>query len=109
MEKDVESTNQPGISSADVLSLGEKLRALPLSSGEHLALDKILELFKVGAELSTNLTVQELLADLPDGPELLDDVAGFSVPDVSDMGLRCTSIGFTYTTLEHLSQRPEFC
>jgi hypothetical protein len=74
------TTAQPDVLRADAESVVEKLQSLreALSPSEQHALDTILRVFEARV---TEPSAQELLADFPDGPELLDDVAGFKTPE----------------------------
>jgi hypothetical protein len=71
------STDRPEVSREGALKVGEKLKALreSLPPDERVALDRILDY--TAAKLTAEPSVQDLLADLPGRPELLDDVAGF--------------------------------
>jgi hypothetical protein len=68
----------PTVSRADAEHLVNKLQTLrgTLSAGERQALDNLLRVS--GERIITEPSAQELLADFPDGPELLEDVAGFA-------------------------------
>lgn len=65
------------ISYEDALAVIDKLQALreTLSPGERVFLDQIFEYFVT--KVSAEPRVEEILADLPEGAALLNDVAGF--------------------------------
>jgi CelD/BcsL family acetyltransferase involved in cellulose biosynthesis len=87
----------------------QKLTALhaELPPAEQRILEKVIELYR--ARLADH-GAQDLL-DIPDAAELLDDVAGFRMPDDypqpdcgPSLGLTCT-----ITTTAVVSRNPRFC
>lgn len=91
----------PEVSQEHVLTVVARLQTLrdELPPSEQLFMDRLFEYFvaKAGEEPS----IRELLARLPEGEELLDDVAGFAMADGRPS---VALIPTTYTdTMTHIS------
>ena len=96
------TASRPEVSRADAEGVVEKLQALreSLSPHEQAALDAVLRVFEARV---AEPSVQALLAEFPEGPELLDDVAGFAtVPEGSDPQLATwTTVTITTVAASH--------
>lgn len=82
---------QPEVSRTDAEHFVQKLQAFRegLPDGEKRVLDGTLRVLQ---DRVNDPSVRDLLADFPDGPELLNDVAGFAKPvgDEQDMVITVT-------------------
>jgi hypothetical protein len=94
------ATAQPEVTRQDADNVVEKLQALgeSLPPSEQRVLDTLLRVFEARI---TEPSVQELLADFPGGPEILEDVAGFAtVPEgTEDPQLITLTTTVTVTTV----------
>lgn len=89
------------VSRDEAKSVAEKLQTFraTLSPGEQRALDTTLKVFEARV---TEPSVQALLDDFPEGPQLLEDVAGFRLEDPGgEQEIVWTTVTITSTLASH--------
>lgn len=94
------TNNDPKVTRAEAQQLVEKLQAFreTLSPGEKIALDSVLQVWE--ARIS-DPSVRELLAEIPDGAALLEDVAGFDYTPEDPGFFTITLTTLTTTVASH--------